>query len=263
MRPIIRKRLGQTLVWLAVFGFIWAITVPLPYVIAAPGPTFNVLGQSDGKDVIEVAATEVEQSVGVLDLTTVSTYGSPESTPSLTELIFAFFSSDRIILPLDSVYPLGKTGEETDSEQKDLFRATEHDAVQAAMNELGLSKTPTVSFHLDDVGGPSGGLIFALGLIDKLTPGQLTGGKSIAGTGTITPDGTVGEIGGIRLKMLAAKRAGDQFFLAPSFNCSDVVGFEPAGLRVIPVATLSDALKALNVIAVDGDLSGFPVCAVK
>ena len=263
MRPLIRKRLGRTLVWLAVFGLIWALTEPLPYVIVAPGPTFNVLGQSGGQAVIEVDSPDAQASVGVLDLTTVSTYGSPESTPPLTDLIAAFFSTDRIILPLDSVYPLGKSSDETDAEQKQLFQNTEHDALQAALTEIGLSEAPKVTFHLDDVGGPSGGLIFALGVIDKLTPGQLTGGKSIAGTGTISADGTVGAIGGIRLKMLAAKRAGDRFFLAPKANCNDVVGFEPAGLKVIPVDTLADAVRVLKVIAVDGDLSRFPVCAVK
>jgi len=95
------------------------------------------------------------------------------------------------------------------------------------------------------IGGPSAGLMFALGIIDKLTDEDLTGGRFIAGTGTIDPDGKVGPIGGIQLKMIAAHDAGATVFLAPEGNCEDVRGATPDGLQVIKVSTLHGAIQDL------------------
>jgi Lon-like protease len=104
----------------------------------------------------------------------------------------------------------------------------------------------TVTINLEDVGGPSAGMMFALGIIDKIGKVDLTGGKFIAGTGTIDPDGKVGPIGGIQLKMIAARRKGASVFLAPSGNCSDVKGAIPSGLKVVKVGTLSEAVDDLQ-----------------
>lgn len=117
-----------------------------------------------------------------------------------------------------------------------------------------------VSIQLEHVGGPSAGLMFALGIIDRLTPGQLTGGEDIAGTGTIEADGTVGPIGGIRQKLYGAKDSGADYFLAPQQNCDEVVGHIPDGLQVIATATLEDSLAALEVISDDGDTAALPSC---
>ncbi|MDQ1513127.1 MAG: Lon-like protease, partial [Microbacteriaceae bacterium] len=89
-----------------------------------------------------------------------------------------------------------------------------------------------VRLRLNDVSGPSAGMMFALGIVDKLTPGALTGGRSVAGTGTICGDGAVGAIGGIAQKMVAARRAGATVFLAPASNCDEVLGHVPDGLDV-------------------------------
>lgn len=118
----------------------------------------------------------------------------------------------------------------------------------------------TINLQLGDVGGPSGGMMFALGIIDRLTPGDLTGGEHVAGTGTISQDGQVGSIGGIVQKLYGAKRAGATVFLAPAANCSEVVGNEPSGLRVVRVETLKDAVSALDVVSSGGDLSALPSC---
>ena len=99
-----------------------------------------------------------------------------------------------------------------------------------------------LELQLGDVGGPSGGLIFTLGIIDKLTPGSLFGDTHIAGTGTISATGEVGAIGGIELKMIAAKNSGADLFIGPRANCGDLVGNEPAGLPVAVVSTLQEAL---------------------
>ncbi|OAN41305.1 ATP-dependent serine peptidase containing a PDZ domain protein [Microbacterium sp. H83] len=117
-----------------------------------------------------------------------------------------------------------------------------------------------VTLQLDNVGGPSAGMMFALGIIDTLTPGELNGGENVAGTGTIEADGTVGPIGGIRQKLYGARDAGAGYFLAPESNCDEVAGHIPDGLTVVSTATLEDSLAALEVIADGGDVSALPTC---
>ncbi|HEX5016334.1 MAG TPA: PDZ domain-containing protein [Actinomycetes bacterium] len=113
---------------------------------------------------------------------------------------------------------------------------------------LGLTfKSPVeVDLRLDDVGGPSAGLIFSLAIVDSLTPGSLTEGRSLAGTGTITPQGRVGPIGRIVQKMFGARDDGASMFLAPRSNCDEVLGNIPDGLDVIAVRTLDGAIAALD-----------------
>ncbi|MDH6180435.1 PDZ domain-containing protein [Microbacteriaceae bacterium SG_E_30_P1] len=119
----------------------------------------------------------------------------------------------------------------------------------------------TVTIQLENVGGPSAGMMFALGIIDKLTEGPLTGGENIAGTGTITSTGEVGPIGGIVQKMWGAENAGADWFLAPSANCGEVDGHVPADLRVFSVETLDDALTALEAISSGEGLDELPTCS--
>lgn len=117
-----------------------------------------------------------------------------------------------------------------------------------------------VNIELQNVGGPSAGMMFALGIIDKLTPDSLAGGADVAGTGTIAADGTVGPIGGIVQKMYGAVDAGADWFLAPIDNCNEVVGNVPGDLEVFAVATLDEAIGVLQTIADDGDLSELARC---
>ena len=116
-----------------------------------------------------------------------------------------------------------------------------------------------VKINAGDVGGPSAGTMFALGVYDKLTPGSLTGGQNIAGTGTIDVTGAVGPIGGIRQKLAGARAGGAQWFLAPTADCNEVVGHVPGGLRVVRIATFDDALKAVKAIAAQQG-SSLPTC---
>jgi PDZ domain-containing protein len=102
-----------------------------------------------------------------------------------------------------------------------------------------------VDFNISGVGGPSAGLIFAVGIIEKLTEEDLLRGRKVAGTGAITAAGDVGGIGGIEEKMIGASRIGATIFLAPAENCPDIKHI-PEGLKVIPVATLEEALAALR-----------------
>ncbi len=133
---------------------------------------------------------------------------------------------------------------------------------------LGLSLKISVdsqvdaTFGLSDVGGPSAGMMFALGVVDEITPGALTGGKDISGTGTIDINGQVGPIGGIQQKMAGARKAGSTYFLAPASNCDEVKGHEPKGMQVFAVGTLHEAVTATEAIA-SGDTSGLASCSAK
>ncbi|BBH64649.1 hypothetical protein ACTI_13340 [Actinoplanes sp. OR16] len=102
-----------------------------------------------------------------------------------------------------------------------------------------------IEIDLDKIGGPSAGLMFSLGIIDKLKPEDLTGGKIIAGTGTIDDGGNVGPIGGIPQKLVGAKKAGAELFLVPKDNCAEALRNTVPGLPMAEVATVDDALAAL------------------
>jgi PDZ domain-containing protein len=112
-----------------------------------------------------------------------------------------------------------------------------------------------IDFNIRGVGGPSAGLIFAVGVVEKMTPEDLLRGRKIAGTGSISPSGQVGAIGGIEEKMIGASRKGATIFLAPRENCPDIKHV-PDGLKVIPVSTLSEAIAALRA----PDDFRFPTC---
>jgi PDZ domain-containing protein len=113
-----------------------------------------------------------------------------------------------------------------------------------------------VKIKLAETGGPSGGLIFALGIIDKLTSQDLVRYRNIAGTGTITTDGRVGPIGGIAEKIIGAKNAGVELFLTPVENCSEIDDKEKVAsntdkkvMKIVPVATLNEAISVLKLPA--------------
>lgn len=106
-----------------------------------------------------------------------------------------------------------------------------------------------VTYAVENIGGPSAGMIFALDIAQRLEGKNYAGTTPVAGTGTIDLSGNVGAIGGIKQKMLGAKDEGYKVFLAPAANCADVVGNEPKGMTVIPVSTLSEARTAMQRVA--------------
>lgn len=110
------------------------------------------------------------------------------------------------------------------------------------------------------IGGPSAGLMFSLAIYDLLTPGKLTGGRYIAGTGTIDPSGLVGAIGGIEQKLVGAHANGATVFLVPAADCADAVGSDLADdIELIEVVTIDDAVEALEALA-SGDGASVPRC---
>jgi PDZ domain-containing protein len=124
----------------------------------------------------------------------------------------------------------------------------------------GYSYGPRISYDLGQrIGGPSAGLVFALAIYDKLTPGELLAGQLVAGTGTIDPDGTVGGIGGIQEKIAGAEQAGASTFLVPAPNCGDLAGVRTS-MRLVRVATLTDAIESVRAIGSGAPSQQLPTC---
>jgi PDZ domain-containing protein len=333
---------------LAVALCIVALTLPVPYVIESPGPTFNTLGQDHGKPVIQVTGHATYPATGNLDLVTVYVSGGPNSNVNIFAAYRAWLDRADSVYPEELLYPPGTSQQEVNSQNAVAMTTSQENATAAALTQLKVpygsslavaelpqgsasegklkpddvlvsidghaitdikviqdalasgkgspvtvevrrgSSTATesitpqkspdgkyllgialankftfpfdVSISLSNVGGPSAGMMFALGIIDSLTPGDLTGGKHFAGTGTIDPAGNVGAIGGIAQKMIGARSSGATVFFAPAANCNDVVGHVPDGLQVVKVSTLSQAYAAVQQVASGKGGSGLPTC---
>lgn len=203
----------------------------------------NTLGEPLVEDVVVTAVVEGTPAFGVLDA---------------GELIVAI-DGDPVRVPEDVVeavrsQPVGATlvfTVERDGEDVDVDVVSAEKPDEAGVPYVGITvginyraEFPIV-FALDDIGGPSAGMMFALAIVDKLTPEDLTGGGHVAGTGTIDPTGAVGAIGGIRQKLAGARGAGATLFLMPEVHCEEAAGHVPDGLTVVPVTTLQGALDAL------------------
>ena len=119
-----------------------------------------------------------------------------------------------------------------------------------------------VKVHINKtIGGPSAGLIFALSIYDTLTPGSITGGQVVAGTGTIDAQGRVGEIGGIQQKIVGAREDGAQLFLVPPANCADAVSSNHGSMRLAKATTLEDAIREVKAWAADHEAPLTPCTA--
>ncbi|MFE9929434.1 PDZ domain-containing protein [Streptomyces sp. NPDC005533] len=232
--------------------FVAAAFAPLPYVVAVPGPTADVLGSDQGKPVITVTGAPVRDTEGQLRMTTIRATG-PSSTMRLHELVDHWFKTDQAVMPREAVYSSGGSDEEIEKHNLEEMAKSQSAAAEAALGYLHKDpKNVKVDLNLADVGGPSAGLLFSLGVVDKLdgdgSGGDLTGGRSIAGTGTITADGTVGAVGGVALKTQAARRDGASVFLVPKAECADARSELPEGLRLVPVTSLTDAVNSLRAL---------------
>ncbi|MCV7260243.1 YlbL family protein [Mycobacterium shimoidei] len=325
------------LVPIVVFGVLLAV-VTVPFVSLGPGPTFDTLGEVDGKQVVEIEGAPTHPTTGHLNMTTVS----QRDGLSLGEALTLWLSGQEQLVPRDLVYPPGKSRDQIDKDNNADFKQSEDSAAYAALGylkyppavtvatvsdpgpskgqlEVGdaldavngtrvanveqftslLKKTKpgqsvtvdfrrknappgvaritlgsnpdrdygflgvgvldapwapfAIDFNLANVGGPSAGLMFSLAVIDKLTTGDLTGEKFVAGTGTITAEGKVGPIGGVVHKMIAARAAGATVFLVPAKNCYEANSDKLAGLQLVKVETLGQAVDALHTVASGGE----------
>lgn len=315
-----------------------SFTLRVPYLVESPGPTYNTLGQSGGKDIIAITGHPVTKTTGHLNLMTVL---SDTDKTTIAGALEGWLRHDEVVVPYDAIYPPGTTKQQQNQNNAQDFTASQNNATAAAACELGYpkgfgvesvaadspnkaslragdrfvsvdgtaisddpglrkvlaahkvgdelsvkllrdskpltvtamlgapatgSKTPRlgvtvvtgcllpfeVDLSLDGIGGPSAGMMFSLGIIDKISDHDLTHGRFITGTGTIDASGAVGQIGGIALKMIAARRAGSTIFLAPAGNCADVRGNIPSGLDVVKVSTLHEAITSLDTLAQGG-----------
>ncbi|MFE0510445.1 PDZ domain-containing protein [Streptomyces sp. NPDC058964] len=226
-----------------------AALAPLPFSVAQPGMTANVLGKNQGTEVITISGAPARPTNGQLRMTTIEATG-PDADVSLGDVLGNWFRTDRAVMPRDAVYPTGNSVKEIEQHNAEQMQQSQDAASQAALRYLKLSdKDVKVTLKLADVGGPSAGLLFSLGIIDKLngdgSGGDLTGGRTVAGTGTIDVDGTVGAVGGVALKTQAARRDGATVFLVPKDECAEAKSELPKGLRLVPVTTLKGAVNAL------------------
>lgn len=125
--------------------------------------------------------------------------------------------------------------------------------------ELQLTREDPYGIEIDtealNIGGPSAGLIFALGIVDTVTEGELTDGLTVAGTGEIDALGNVGGIGGIQQKITASSEAGAEVFLSPASNCADAASVAPEKMTIVKVETLADAVAALESIAAGDEVT--------
>ena len=201
---------------------------------------------------VETFVTEVTAggpSVGVLqkdDVITAVDGTTVTSRDKLTELVRAKPAGTALTVAYTRG---GKAGTAKIATQVDKDSDTPRIGVQIDQRQ---PHPFTVKIDLDEIGGPSAGLMFTLGIIDKLRPADLTGGKIIAGTGTIDYDGNVGPIGGIPQKLVGAKEAGAQIFLVPADNCAEALRNAVPGLPMAKVATVQDALTALTTFTSGG-----------
>ncbi|MFC4500387.1 MULTISPECIES: S16 family serine protease [Streptomyces] len=239
-----------------------AAVAPLPFSVAQPGMTANVLGENQGTPVITISGADARDTTGQLRMTTIEAT-NPDADVRLGDVIDGWFRSDQAIMPHDSVYPSGQNTKEIEQHNTEQMQESQDAATEAALRYLGRSDDGVkVTLKLADVGGPSAGLLFSLGIVDKLngdgSGGDLTGGRTIAGTGTIEPDGTVGAVGGVALKTQAARRDGATVFLVPKDECAEARSDLPTGLRLIPVTTLKSTVGAL--VALESGKGDVPSC---
>lgn len=267
-----------------IIGVLTIIVLFLPsaYVVEEPGPTQDVLGKSSGKYVINVdnpnkaskkaasaaSGLKPHSKNGKLLLVTVNTSGVPGYEIPNIYAILSWFDSKKQILPREVLVPVNQNASDYKKETNKQMTSSQSSAQVAALDyakkHLNVNvKNVKVKMHIDDIGGPSAGMMYALGILNKLTGVDLAGGKTIAGTGTIDNNGKVGAIGGIRLKMISAKRDGARWFLAPNSNCDEVVDNIPQGLNVVSVKTLDDAYKALEKIKAGKSIKSFKTCNAK
>ncbi|TJZ49729.1 hypothetical protein FCH28_25555 [Streptomyces piniterrae] len=230
---------------------------PLPYSVARPGQTTNVLGKDGSAEVISISGAPVRGTSGQLRMVAIMAT-APRAEIRLGDVIDGWFRTDRAVMPKDSVFPAGMSDTKIAEHNLAEMKSSQDAATAAALRYL--KKDPDrvkVTLKLSDVGGPSAGLLFSLGIIDKLdgdgSGGDLTGGRKIAGTGTIAADGTVGAVGGVALKTQAAERDGASAFLVPKAECSTAQA-TAGGLRLIPVTTLKGAVEALRALAKGGSV---------
>jgi PDZ domain-containing protein len=243
---------------IAVLGIFFALATiaPLPFAIVLPGQAQNIF-----KNVITIKDLDNYPATGRIDLMSIRVT-NPDTWIFGPELIYSWISSERSVYPKSAIYPPGTSTKEESKQAKADMVGSQDKAITAAINylqshpevmgsgSLGVARADAldaqkITFKVSKTGGPSGGLVFSIGLVELLTEKDLMQGRHIAGTGTIDNRGVVGPIGGINEKILSAKKVGATVFFAPVGNAEEIAN-TPEGIKVITVATLAQAISYLE-----------------
>lgn len=234
-----------------------ATLAPLPYAIVLPGEAQNIF-----KNVITIKGVTNYPPTGRIDLMSIRVT-NPDAWIFGPELVYSWIDGDRAVYPKSAIYPPGTTTEEESKQAKADMVTSQDKAIVAAVNYLqshpeimastaavGVERAQQldvkkIKFKVGETGGPSGGLVFAIGLVELLTEKDLLQGRHIAGTGTITDRGVVGSIGGINEKITSAQKVGATIFFAPVDNAQEISNV-PEGIKVVTVATLAQAINYLE-----------------
>jgi PDZ domain-containing protein len=245
--------LPRTAVAILALFFGSALVAPLPYVLIKPGNAQNIMEETI--KVSETASPGVAfyPSDGEFLLLSILVT-SPGSHVIGPEVIYSWVRGENVVIPRSLVYKPGNSPQEEKELATAAMTDSQRDAKIAAVRYLIKNYPSQISpsFSIDDIaisktntGGPSGGMIYALGVIELFTAENFLNGRIVAGTGTIDAKGIVGPIGGVNEKIIAAKRAGATLFLLPSANCKDLENV-PEGISVAAVSSLDTAISALN-----------------
>jgi PDZ domain-containing protein len=237
--------------------FALAAVAPLPFSIVLPGEAQNIF-----KGVITFKGLTNYPASGRIDLMSIRVT-NPDAWIVGPELVYSWISGDRAVYPKSSIYPPGTSTEEENKQAKADMVKSQDTAIVAAVNYLqshpeimattkaeGIDRaklldTKKIIFKTGETGGPSGGLVFSIGLVELLTEKDLLQKRHSAGTGTITARGIVGPIGGINEKIMSAQKVGATVFFAPVDNADEISNI-PDGIKVITVATLAQAINYLE-----------------
>ncbi|MCW2874377.1 PDZ domain-containing protein [Actinacidiphila oryziradicis] len=224
------------------------------------------LGISVGGRVIVSAVVKGAPAEGVLhagDVIKAVDGTTVKAAADVAKLVTKHQPGEKVVFTIVPVKNAGKKGAATEDLSITTKKSNDSGKSRAVVGiQAGVEHTYPfkIDIKLADVGGPSAGLMFALGIVDKLTPTDLTGGKFVAGTGTIDDSGTVGPIGGIDMKTIGARSKGAQYFLTPSDNCAEAAKDTPSGLTLVKVKTIGDAMDALKDIRT-GNTAALPSCS--
>ena len=220
------------------------LIAPSAYVVQEPGPTQDVLGKVEGKQVIDVSGVKTHKDSGKLLLVTVNASGVPGYPVTNAQALLAWANPKATVIPQEAVFPVGQSAKDYAKESNKEMSSSQSAAATAAKRFLKAHGYDVsgmkVSMHVDDIGGPSAGMMYTIGLIDKVTGEQLAQ---------------------LVVRVLPAGRRQRQMCIRDS-NCSDVVGHVPQGLHVVKVGTLDEAHDALVAIR-DGKGGSLPQCTVK
>lgn len=226
------------------------VLIPLPYVVLIPGNAVNIFDST-----IKITGQKIFQPSARLDLLSILV-SDPNSKVFGPEVLYTWIKGDRVVYPYSAIYRKGTTAKAEEIASKKDMKGSQNASVSAAIdflnknhlqNQSELIRPENIAFDVRKTGGPSGGFIFALGIVELLTEENILGKNHIAGTGTISATGIIGPIGGIAEKIIAADRAGATIFMSPISNCKELTRI-PKGMRVIAVTDLTDAIAQLRLI---------------